>query len=155
MAMEVPVPIATSQDVNDCVGSRRFMVQHVKEKQGQQILAYRQIDHLTESLINPATRTYETLENDNLDLFFNIIRLLLSHRIKFAMFKEDISRAFRRLPIKSQHLKVIVVFFKYQGIIWWAQHLTCPFGAVGSVTAWHRISSFLKRVMLFDTKSII
>ena len=81
------------------------MVEQVKEKQCQRAMAYRQIDHLTESLINPATRTYETLENDNLDLFFNVIRLLLSYRIEFCMFKENISRAFRRLPIKQQHLK--------------------------------------------------
>ena len=53
--------------------------------------AYRQIDHLTESLINPATRTYETLENDSLDFFFNITRLLLSYRIEFCMFKDDFS----------------------------------------------------------------
>ena len=71
------------------------------------------------------------------------------------MFKEDISRAFRRLPIKEQHLKFVVIFFMYQGIRWRAQHLTCPFGAVGSVTAWHRVSSFLKCVMVHCTKSII
>ena len=133
--MTAPGPITTPQDVSDCVASRRFMVQQVKEKQSQKILAYRQIDHLTESLINPATRTYVILENDNFDFFFNIIRLLLSHRIKFAMFKEDISRAFRRLPIRQQHLKFTFVFFMYQGIPWRAQHLTCPVGAVGSVTA--------------------
>ena len=85
--MTDPVPITTLQDVSNCVGSRRFMVQQIKEKQGQKVLAYRQIDHLTESLIKPATRTYEILENDNLDLFFNIIRLILSHRSKFAYSK--------------------------------------------------------------------
>ena len=126
-----------------------------KERQGQKVLAYRQIDHLSESLINPAMRIYEILENDNLDFFFDIIRLFNSHRIKFAIFKEDISRAFRRLPIKEQHLKFMVVFFMYQGIPRRAQHLTCPFGAAGSVTAWHRISSFLKLVMVHDTKSIV
>ena len=87
--------------MNNCVRSRRFKVEQVKDKQGQQILAYRQIGHLTESLINPATQTYETLENDTIDFFFNTIRLLLSHRIQFAMFKEDIIRAFRRFPIKA------------------------------------------------------
>ena len=71
------------------------------------------------------------------------------------MFTEDISRAFRRLPIKEQHLKFMVVFFMYLGNPWRAQHLTCPFGAVGSVSAWHRASSFLKCVMVHCTKSII
>ena len=99
--MEAAVPVTDFHEVNNCVGLRRFMVEQGKVKQGQQILAYRQIDHLTESLINPATQTYETLENDSFDVFFNIIRLLLSHRIKFAMFKEDIIRAFRRFPIKA------------------------------------------------------
>ena len=112
-AMTVPVPVASPDDIRDCVVSRRFMVEQVKEKHGQSILAFRQIDHLTESLVNPATRTYETL-------------LLLSRRITFCMFKEDVSRAFRRLPIKEQHLKFMVVFFMYQGIPWRAQHLTCP-----------------------------
>ena len=49
------------------------MVEQFKEEQVQKVMAYRQIDHLTESLINPATRTYETLENDSLDLLFNIM----------------------------------------------------------------------------------
>ena len=62
--MTDPVPITTRQDVSNCVGSCRFMIQQIKEKQGQKVLAYRQIDHLTESLINPTTRTYEILEND-------------------------------------------------------------------------------------------
>ena len=43
----------------------------------------------------------------------------------------------------------------YQGVTWRAQHLTCPFGAIGSVTAWHRVSSFLKKVMTQCTRSII
>ena len=71
------------------------------------------------------------------------------------MFKKHISMAFRRLPIKEQHLKFMVVLFKYKGITWRAQHLTCPFGAVGSVTAWHRVSSFLKNVMIRCTRSIL
>ena len=71
------------------------------------------------------------------------------------MFKEDISRAFRGLPIKEQHLKFIVVFFMYQDIPWRAQHLTCPFGAVGSATAWRRVSSFQKRVIIRCVRSIV
>ena len=69
-----PSIIQSLDDLKDCVGSRRFMVGQIKEKNGQKILAHRQIDHLTESLTNPAIRTFETLQNDNLDLFFTIIR---------------------------------------------------------------------------------
>ena len=98
--MTPPTPVTSPEDLNDCVVSRRFMVEQIKEKHGQQVQAFRQIDHLTESSINPATAIQETLESDTPDVFFNIIRVLLSHRTIFTMFKEDISRAFRRLPIK-------------------------------------------------------
>ena len=77
-AMTPPTPVTSPEDLNDCVVSRRFMVEQVKEKHGQQVQAFRQIDHLTESGINPATAIQETLENDTLDLFFNIVRVLLS-----------------------------------------------------------------------------
>ena len=153
--MTAPTPVASPEELCDCVVSRRFMVEQIKEKHDQQVQAFRQIDHLTESGINPATVIQETLENDTLDLFFNIISVLLSRRTAFSMFKEDISRAFRRLPIKVQHLKFMVVLFMYQGTTWRAQHLTCLFGAVGSVTAWHRVSSLLKNVMIRCTRSIL
>ena len=87
------------------------MVEQVKEKNGQQVLAHRQIDHLTESDINPATTSFETLQNDGLDLFFSIIRWLLSCLAVFLMSKEDISRALMRLPIHVHHMKFIVLFF--------------------------------------------
>ena len=64
--MEAAEPVVNFHEVDNCMGSRRFMVEQFKEKEGQQILAYTQIDHLTESLINPATQTYETLENHEL-----------------------------------------------------------------------------------------
>ena len=99
----------------DCVGSRRFLVEQVNEKQGQGIIAFRQTDHLTESLINPADTTYEILESDNFDLFLNTLRWLLSYRVRFAMFKDDVSRASKRLLINVHHLKFIVIFFRYQG----------------------------------------
>ena len=89
-AMTEPTQVESVEDISDCVVSRRFMVEQVKEKNSQSIQAFRQIDHFTESLINPATCTYEILENDNLDLFCNIVRLLLSNRIVFCMFKEYI-----------------------------------------------------------------
>ena len=154
-AMTAPTIVTDVNDLRHCVASRRFMVAQVKEKQGKLVDTFRHIDHLTESVINPTTYVSETLENDNLNLFFNIIRLLMSNRIKFNMFKEDIARAFRRLPIKSEHLKFMVVLFIHNGITWQAQHLTCPFGAKGSVTAWHRVSPFPKRVMTNCTGSVI
>ena len=46
-AMTPPRVTRSSKDVKDCVGSRRFMVEQVKEKNGQRIQAHRQIDHLT------------------------------------------------------------------------------------------------------------
>ena len=48
-AMTAPTPEASPEDLNDCVVSRRFMVEQITEKHGQQVQAFRQIDHLTES----------------------------------------------------------------------------------------------------------
>ena len=43
----------------------------------------------------------------------------------------------------------------HKGVTWQAQHLTCPFGAKASVTAWHRVSSLLKHDMIQSTGSVI
>ena len=78
VAMGLPRRINYFSDIRDCIGSRRFMVEQVKEPNCQKVVAHRQIDHLVKSQVNPATRSFETLQNDNIDFFFNIIRWCLS-----------------------------------------------------------------------------
>ena len=55
--------------------------------------------------------------------------------------KEDISRAFRRLPIQQLHLWMAWVVWMYNDVIYTAQHKAMPFGATASVSAWSATTS--------------
>ena len=52
------------------------------------------------------------------------------------------------------HFKFMVIVFLFQGQPWPARHLCCSFGAVGSITACHRGSSFIKHVMITSTRLV-
>ena len=45
-AMTAPTPVTSPEELDDCVVSRRFMVEQIKEKNGQQVQAFRQIDRV-------------------------------------------------------------------------------------------------------------
>ena len=63
------------------------------------------------------------------------------------MWKADISSAFRRLPIRTDHHQYATCVFRAMGANWASVQLTCNFGAVSSVWAWHRASNFILAVL--------
>ena len=101
------------------------------------------VDHETESLINEATRPADKIQHDSLDILAVIVTMLMAAGATPALWKRDVSSAFRRVPILAGHLDLSWVAWFDAGKFWIAQHLGMPFGTVSAVYAWHRLGHAL------------
>ena len=77
----------------------------------------------------------------------------MARRLLPRLWKRDISRAFRRVPVYKQHLDLSWVVWLSQGVTWSAQHLGMPFGTVSAVYAWHRIGYMLWWLVVVHCKA--
>ena len=59
------------------------------------------------------------------------------------LWKEDISRAFRRLPVFVDHLCFAGCVFMANNVKLCCKHLGLPFGSIASVHGWERMGDFL------------
>ena len=103
----------------------------------------RVVDHATESLINEATRPCDRVKNDTLDTLVFMLTFLFAQGVNPAMWKRDISSAFRRVPIFVEHLDLAWIVWLCAGLTWTAGHVGMPFGTVSAVYAWHRVGHAL------------
>ena len=96
---------------------------------------------------------------DGLDQLGYMIKEGFKHHKKVSLFKGDVKSAFRRCPVRGEHLEFNVVVMKHEGIIWFMQHLAACFGAVSSVQAWHRRSELLRcilvRIMMLPVAKVV
>ena len=102
---------------------------------------------MVESETNPATVTTGKISHDTIDTLVQMVVFFLTRGLVPFLWKRDISRAFRRLPILVAHLDVSWVVFVYAGNRLAAQHVGMPFGATSAVHAWHRAGAFLLTVV--------
>ena len=69
-----------------------------------------------------------------------------------ALWKLDIDSAFRRIPLRGEHLWASVVAFLWAGCLYCSTHFAAPFGATSAVHAWERVGnmliSFIVRLLL-------
>ena len=88
----------------------------------------RSIDDYTDSEHNPATQAVDCSQNESLATLDYMIRRLVQagHQIKF--WKRDVEKAFRSVPIRSEHLEYAwIAWMDDCGSAWAAQHLGMPF----------------------------
>ena len=69
------------------------------------------------------------------------------------MWKRDISRAFRRVPVSQSHLDLSWVVWLHLGVMHVAQHLGMPFGTISAVYAWHRVGFALQWLLIRHLKA--
>jgi hypothetical protein len=62
------------------------------------------------------------------------------------LWKADVDAAFRRIPIRESHKWAAGVAYLLEGEPWVAFHEGMPFGATGSVVAWHRIGALITSI---------
>ena len=132
------------EDVEKVNLTRRIPVREERESGWRT----RVVDHKTESMINTATRPFDKLQHDDIDVLAFIVTCFLILGILPKLWKRDISSAFRRVPIWAEHLDLAWVCWITAGRIWVAQHLGMPFGTVSAVYAWHRVGHALLFIVL-------
>jgi len=60
-----------------------------------------------------------------------------------VMWKRDVSKAFRRVPIRSEHLPWAFVVYLWRGIVMASGHVGMPFGSTSAVVSWHRMGELV------------
>ena len=108
----------------------------------------RVVDHETESMMNPATQPVDKLQFDGLDMLVAILLFFLRADVMPRMWKRDISKAFRRIPVFQGHLDLSWTIWMHEGLLYIAQHRGMPFGTISAVYAWHRIGHALLCMIL-------
>ncbi len=108
----------------------------------------RVVDHETESMMNPATQPVDKLQFDGLEMLVAILLVFLRADVMPRMWKRDISKAFRRIPVFQGHLDLSWTIWLHDDLLYVAQHRGMPFGTISAVYAWHRIGHALLRMIL-------
>ena len=63
-----------------------------------------------------------------------------------ALWKLDVDAAFRRIPLRPEHLWASKIAFLYKGMPHFSTHFACPFGSSASVHSWERLGAMLANV---------
>ena len=103
----------------------------------------RAVDHHTEPGLKRATWAPSKSSVHNADALVWIILWFFELGLEVRVWKRDIARAFRKLPLRADHLYLYWVVWKFAGGLYAAQHYASSFGAVASVQAWHRAANVL------------
>ena len=112
----------------------------------------RAVDDMTESGINPATQQGDKLQSGGVCTLVWMILMFSAHCVEAFMWKRDISKAFRRLPVLSSHVQFAWVMWFHLNQLIAAPHYGMPFGVVASVVVWHRVGAWLARLVVGVTK---
>ena len=137
--MSVPVPMSW-RHVCECSLSRRLPVVESKiNDAGEFYERVRTVDHKTESGINSAAEPLDKLRHENVaDLSWVISQLQRVGRNP-KLWKRDLRKAFRGVPIRADHLDLSWVVWMCFGVTWVSQHIGMPFGTTSAVYGFHRL----------------
>ena len=79
---------------------------------------------------------------ETVDSMIGMCHWFTSRGIPVNMWKRDVCRAYRNLPIAAAHLLMMSVVWMMHGEIFISDHIGLPFGSIGAVYGWHRFSKF-------------
>ena len=85
--------------------------------------------------------------HDTVDTLIECVAYFMRAQVEVELWKRDVSKAFRRLPISHQHHDLCWVAFLVHGIGYAAAHRGMPFGTISAVYAWHRVGGFLLAIV--------
>ena len=141
--MTEPIPLC-EVDLGAVSLTRRLAVREERSKGWRT----RAVDHFTESFINLVTRPVDRVRHDTIDVLIFILKAFLSADISPLMWKRDVRKAFRKLPVDQSFKDLCWVVFLHNGVAWCSQHLGMPFGSVSAVYAWHRFGGFISWLLV-------
>ena len=140
---------AAELDLSKVLLSRRIRVREERSKGWRT----RIVDNMKETGLNPATAPVDSVKHNIIDSLVFMLIFFMQLGLMPEMWKRDVSRAFRRLPILACHSVFAWVVWLSNGVAVAARHDGMPFRAVSSVVAWHRFGAFLSAVLLHICRS--
>ena len=137
-SMTYPTPLAEKHLVSHVV-SRRVGVEQAKEKDGVEYTATRVVNHESESFKNGDVHYNEALTYDTLDRYSWVITWFLMLIFVSLLWKDDISIAFRRLPVFVDNLRFVGCVFMANSMKLFCKHLGLLFCLIASAHGWERM----------------
>ena len=131
------------EDVSHLSLTRRIPVREERSKGWRT----RIVDHETESMINAAAVPCDKIRHNTLDDLASMTLAYFQQDCKVLLWKRDISKAFRRVPIRVAHLVFAWTVWLHDSCLMVAQHKGMPFGTVSAVYAWHRVGFMLCSIL--------
>ena len=142
-------PVSVGHAAANGIVTPRFPADEgVKVKNGIPRRKVRCIDDFTASLINAATAVGESIHHDTLDVLAALLHYFggSGQRIRFR--KDDFVGAYKTLPLRADDLDLaFAVWRDAHGQMRALRLLCCPFGAVSSVHAWHRVGAAVQCIL--------
>ena len=144
-ASEVPL----AEVVKRCVVTPRFPVDEGwRWKDDNWVRRVRCIDDFTASFINAATAPGESIHHDTLDVLVALLHSAGGSRKPVRFRKDDFVSAYKTLPLRLDDLELAVTVWRdASGSLRTLQLHCCPFGAVASVHAWHRLGAAVQCIL--------
>ena len=144
-AFEVPL----AEVVKRCVVTPRFPVDEGwRWKDDSWMRKVRCIDDFTASFINAATAPGESIHHDTLDVLVALLHSAGKDRRPVRFRKDDFVSAYKTLPLRLDELALAVTVWRdASGTLRTLQLHCCPFGAVASVHAWHRVGAAVQCIL--------
>jgi hypothetical protein len=137
--MSAVVPVERL-DLSAVTLSPRFSVEQLREDGTKKV---RPIDDFSRSGCNSASVPTEKLAFEGLDVLLATTRALresMGRPVRF--WKSDIDSAYRRLGVSEEHRQFAWIVFVVGCVIFAAEHVGLPFGALASVHWWNRIGEY-------------
>ena len=87
------------------------------------------------------------VKHETVDVLMHMVCLFWAVGVQCSMWKRDISRAYRSLPVAAEQLQYAGCVFMNELEVWLCTHLALPFGGVGSGYGWHEMGQFIETVV--------
>lgn len=90
------------------------------------------------------------MQSDGLDILLWFMGMYQMAACVGVFVKADVSRAFRRFPVRFNQLEFPCLVFKAFEVLWIMDNLAANFGHVASVWAWRRVSNLALAVFRWE-----
>ena len=113
----------------------------------------RVVYHYTESAHNSATHLRGRITHQTVECLLFILMMMMRADVEPVMFKRDVRKAFRSIPVMVEHHWCAYVTFAFEGHYYAALQYGMPFGCIAAVMAFHRFGNLLEHVVRSKLKA--
>ena len=135
-----PLQLLGGTDLDKVSLTRRLPVKEQKSSEWRT----RVVGHKTESGVCPTSWSKQVLRCGPLHAIAFMITYLVKKKVTPVIWMRNVGRAFRRLPVKAQHLMFSWVVVRVRNLVITTWHMTLPCGTNAAVHGWHRTGSCCK-----------